>query len=399
MRVTRSLAEAELAKLSGIPVVELPAYKSKNLDTTCYRGSAPLAHLALISQPDIFDQVTNPKGLQRDLSPKHASEAYEYVRRDRNQEYPRAFPEVVLNVRQKSVLREVSEEEAAPLVKLQFTVSDMKTGKVYVSRVDGNHRLYFAVGDERRDPLLAEVPFQIHVGLTQEQERSLFVDINSNQKGLSSSHLAVMQNRLTPDEIELRDHFDRWIASKLSKDPDSPWHGMIHEGGSKKGTRQQGLTRLVNFASIQGGVSKLVSKSQSIHDVGDPHLQYVLIRNYWQAVKTVFSVEWSSPKDYLLLKNIGVWSLSILGATIIDRCLPKSKVHVDDFAYYLKQAQARFDWLKDAIGDRAIAGMSGNKAAMIIAAAMAEELTDESGSNLIKETQEKLRAQLPLPQG
>src|ERR1039457_3020704 len=173
-----------MAKMTGIPALELTAFKSKNLDTTCFRGSAPLAHLALISQPDIFDQVTNPKGLQRDLSPKHASEAYEYVRRDRNQEYPRAFPEVVLNVRQKSVLREVSEEEAAPLVKLQFTVSDMKTGKVYVSRVDGNHRLYFAVGDERRDPLLAEVPFQIHVGLTQEQERSLFVDINRNQKGL-----------------------------------------------------------------------------------------------------------------------------------------------------------------------------------------------------------------------
>lgn len=381
-----------MARLTGLHVIELTSHKSKNLDTVCFRGSAPLAQLALISQTDIFDQVTNPKGLQRDLSPKHASEAYEYVHRSRDPEYPRAFPEVVLNVRDKKILEQVDEGDGA--TKLRFSTSEMKDGKVYVSRVDGNHRLFYAAGDERRDPLLTEVPFQLHIGLSQEQERSLFVDINSNQKGLSSSHLAVMQNRLTADEIEIRDHLDRWIASKLSKDPASPWHGMIHEGGSKKGTRQQGLTRLVNFASIQGGVSKLLSKSQYIHDLGDAELQYIVLRNYWQAVKATFSVEWSRPKDFLLLKNVGVWSLSILGAAIIDRCMPLGKVANDDFAHYLKQARTRFDWSKDATGERAVAGMSGNKAALIIAAAMAEELTAEGGNNMIRELQLNLRSQL-----
>ncbi len=387
-----------MAKLTGINEVQLIAYKSKNLDTMCFRGSAPLAHLAMISQPDIFDQVTNPKGLQRDLSPKHASEAFEYVHRPRNQEYPRAFPEVVLNVRDKRVLK-TDDLNGNSIVKLKFAISEMKDGKVSVSRVDGNHRLYYAVGDDRRDPLLAEVPFQIHVGLTQDQERSLFVDINSNQKGLSSSHLAVMQNRLSPEEIEIRDHLDRWIASKLSRDPESPWHGMIHEGGSKKGTRQQGLTRLVNFASIQGGVSKLLSKSQYIFDLGDAQLQYVILRNYWQAVKVVFSEEWANPKDYLLLKNIGVWSLSILGASIIDRCMPLGRVDIKDFARYLKQARSTFDWSKEATGERAVVGMSGNKAALIIAAAMAKELTDETGGNIIEEIQGKLRAQLSQNNG
>jgi DGQHR domain-containing protein len=382
-----------MAKLSGIPAVELTANKGKNLDTVCFRGSSPLAHLALISQPDIFDQVTNPKGLQRDLSPKHASEAYEYVHRQRNAEYPRAFPEVVLNVRDKRILK-IEESDGSPTVKLLFDISNMKDSRVYVSRVDGNHRLYYAVGDDRRDPLLAEVPFQIHVGLTQDQERSLFVDINSNQKGLSSSHLAVMQNRLTPEEIEIRDHLDRWIAGKLSKDPDSPWHGMIHEGGSKKGTRQQGLTRLVNFASIQGGVSKLLSKSQYIHDLGDAQLQYIIVRNYWHAVKSVFAEEWANPKDFLLLKNIGVWSLSILAASVIDRCMPLGHADVRDFARYLKQVRSRFDWSKEATGERAVAGMSGNKAALIIAAEMAQELTDETGGNMIKEIQDQLRAQI-----
>jgi hypothetical protein len=86
--------------------------------------------------------------------------------------------------------------------------------------------------------------------------------------------------------------------------------------------------------------------------------------------------------------------LSILAATIIDRCMPVSKVTVEDFSYYLRQARSRFDWQKDASGERAITGMSGNQAALIIAAAMAEELTEESGSNTLKEAQDKLRSQL-----
>lgn len=387
-----------MTRLSGIPALELTAYRSKNLDTLCYRGAAPLAHLAMISQPDIFDQVTNPKGLQRDLSPKHASEAYEYVHRPQVSDFPRAFPEVVLNVRDRKLLKIEEDDDGNYLVKLQFQISGMKDGKVYVSRVDGNHRLFYAAGDDRRDPLLVEAPFQIHIGLTQDQERSLFVDINSNQKGLSSSHLAVMQSRLSPEQIEIRDHLDRWLASRLSKDPESPWHGMIHEGGSKKGTRQQGLTRLVNFASIQGGMAKLLSKSQYIHDLGDAKLQYVVVRNYWQAVKSVFSNEWANPKEFLLLKNIGVWSLSILAAAIIDRCMPLGRVDTRDFARYLTQTRSRFDWSKEATGERAVAGMSGNKAALIIAAEMAQELTDEAGSNMIKELQEQLRAQLQAGQ-
>src|SRR3954447_7384746 len=99
-----------MAKLTGISEIEVFAEQSANLDTICYRGSAALAHLAAISQADVFDQVTNPDGLQRDLSPKHAAEAYEYARRAPDKEFPRAFPEIVLNVRDKRVV----ELEALP---------------------------------------------------------------------------------------------------------------------------------------------------------------------------------------------------------------------------------------------------------------------------------------------
>jgi hypothetical protein len=106
----------------------------------------------------------------------------------------------------------------------------------------------------------------------------------------------------------------------------------------------------------------------------------------------VFAQEWGEPKKYLLLKNIGVLTFSILGGTIIDRCLAGGKFEVTDLAQYLNQVRNRFDWSTDASGDRAATGMSGNRAALILAGEMAAELSDQTGTSMMKELQDKLLA-------
>ena len=114
-----------------------------------------MAHLALLSQPDIFDQVANPEGLQRDLSPSHAADAYKYVARKADADFPRAFPEnFVLNVREKRVVdkEDVGAADGAKVFRFNFDLDKMKGEKVSVSRVDGNHRLWYAAGDVNRDP-------------------------------------------------------------------------------------------------------------------------------------------------------------------------------------------------------------------------------------------------------
>jgi len=397
IRVTAG-KDMHMSSLSEIKTLEIMAHQARNLDTTCYRGFAPLSHLALISQADVFDQDTNPEGLQRELSIKHAQDAYEYALTERDPKRPRAFPEVVINARQRNVVKITPvpcDVGGLKLVKLRFYRDRMKSPKtVYVSRVDGNHRLHFAAGDERREPLNAMVPFQLHVGLSREEERSLFLDINSNQKGMNISHLSVMQSKLSPEEREIRDHPDRWMAQRLTDDPDSPWHGLVHLGGSKKGARAQGLSRPVNFASLQSGVARTLAKSQYIHDLTNPRAQYVLIRHYWTAVKRVFAEEWANPKDYLLLKNIGVLSLSILGGTIIDRCMPRGKVEIDDLGDYLRQTRNAIDWSKVATGDRSVAGMSGNRAALIIAGVMASEISDDASDSGMVRLQELLASEI-----
>jgi DGQHR domain-containing protein len=380
--------------------VTVEAMQSENIDTLCYRGSAPLSDLASISQADVFDQVTNPNGLQRDLSPKHASDAYNYLAREADEEFPRAFPEVILNVRSEDVVsvEPINTGRQRKLEGFKFTFDldaiqdEVNEGRIAVSRVDGNHRLYYATGNGKREAITKTVPFQLHVGLSPEQEANLFVDVNANQKGLNSSHLHILRSRLTPDELELRLHPETVFARRLSEDGDSPWHNLVYLGGSKKGSRAVGQDRPVSFVTLESGVRRTLSKSQYIHDLTLPDAQYILIRNYWQAVQDVFTEEWQAPKDFLLLKNLGVLAFSILGGNIIDRCMARGEVEAESMKAYVEQTVGVFDWSKDATGGNSVAGMSGNRAALLVAGELATSLVDPGESRAVQSLQERLLA-------
>ncbi len=353
------------------------AEESQNLDTTCYRGTAALADLCRLSQPDIFDQVTHPDGLQRDLNKRHALDAYEYVAREAAPTRPRAFPEVMLNVRDLKVVEvlELADVEGLKVVSIAFDLDKIDRAKtVKVSRVDGNHRLWFGNGDGiDRPPLDALVPFSITLGLDRDQEGSLFLDFNSEQKGLNTSHLHVLRSRLTPDEVELAQHPERVYALHLASDAASPWYDLVHMGGSKAGSQEQGVKRPVNFVALEQGIKRTLSKSQYITDLTTYDAQYGLLRNYWQAVKAVFPEAWERPGDYLVLKNLGVSVFSLVGAAVIDRCMAAmgDYIEIETMAAYLERAKKAVDWHKDSVD---VAGMSGNRAALALAGRMAEAM-------------------------
>lgn len=350
--------------------IVLTAEVSKNLDTTCYRGSAPAWQLARISQADVFDQVSNPEGLQRDLNRRHAAEAYDYVARDAIEDRPRAFPEVFLNVRDRKVLTLKASDGQAELA---FDVDKIDNARtVKVSRLDGNHRLWYAAGDgKERGPLEAMVPFSITVGLTPEQEASLFLDINSEQKGLNTSHLNVLRSSLTPEDIELTEHPQRAFAMRLATDPASPWHELVHLGGSKAGSKEAHAYRPVTFIALEHGIRRTLRKSQYMADLTTPDAKYGMLRNYWQAVRSVFPEAWEQPREYLLLKNLGVSVFSELGATIIDRCMASGNVELGFMVPMLEATKERFDWHRNSPG---LAGMSGNRAVLLIAGEMAQTM-------------------------
>jgi hypothetical protein len=72
-------------------MLKIPVISGEVLGVRVYRGFAPLAYLSRISKPDVYDASSNPTGTQRDLSPKHAREAYEYVRNSKFGYWPEVF--------------------------------------------------------------------------------------------------------------------------------------------------------------------------------------------------------------------------------------------------------------------------------------------------------------------
>lgn len=357
--------------------VTLTAVETPNLDVVCYRGSARLRDLTIISQADVFDQVDNPEGLQRDLSRKHAAEVYDYAAAEPTDGAPRAFPEVVLNVRDKAVVKlgAAQDSEPATLAQLTFDVEKIARAKtVKVSRVDGNHRLYYGMGDGNgRVPLDVMVPFQIHVGLTREQEASLFLDINATQKGLNTSHLLVLRSRLTPEEIELDRHPERVFALRLAEDAISPWCGLVYMGGSKQGIKAGGETRPLSYTSLVSGVRRILAKSQYLPDLSDPTAKYGMIRNYWKAVQATWPDAWEDPRSSYITANIGVQALSSLGATVIDRAMAAGQTEIDQLEALLAPTKDVYDWSRDA-ETGGVSGMSGNRAALLIAGELGKKV-------------------------
>jgi hypothetical protein len=163
-------------------------------------------------------------------------------------------------------------------------------------------------------------------------------------------------------------------------------------GGSKAGSRQAGQDRPVAFVTLEAGVKRTLNKSVYIHDLPNPNAQYVLIRNFWNAVKAVFEEEWTNHKDYLLLRNLGVLAFSIFGGTVIDRSMARGEVTVEAMQAYIEQAKDVFDWAKSATGERSLAGMSGNRAALIVSGELAKDLVDPGESAVMKSIQERLLA-------
>jgi DGQHR domain-containing protein len=359
--------------------IELLALEVENIDTTCYLGTAPLEQLTRISEADVYDQDLNPQGLQRELTLKHAKEAYEYVAKPADPKLPRAYTEVVLNVRDKAIVKVERkalgiEQHGKQIQVARITVDLDKIEKaktVKVSRLDGNHRLLFGAGDRKeREPLSAHVPFQIHIGLTPDQEASLFSDINANQKGLNTSHLAIIETRVTPEDVELERHPERVFARRLAEDVSSPWHGLVHMGGSKAGAKEANVYRPANFIAVEHGVKRILKKSQYLAEL-EHDAQYGLIRSYWQAVKAVFPEAFDEPRKWLVLKNLGVATFSQLAGTVIDRCYIAGNVDVDHMVPFLLAAKGQVNWHADSPD---VAGMSGNRAVLLLVKAMSKEL-------------------------
>ena len=347
----------------------IPVIRGEVLGVTVLRGYAPLSVLSKVSKPDIYDQKTNPTGTQRDLSPKHARDAYNYVKtKDLG-----FWPEVFLCARDRSVVRYVSSQDDQDF---GYIIIDLKTAcdpkKIAISRVDGNHRLYYADGEQPGFPLIDKsVSFCLVTSLQLEEEIVLFRDINANQKAMNTSHLDNIQVRLTPEELLKRQQPDLYIAEKLGNDLDSPLHGRVYKSSKKV------AGSIIPLRTLHTGINYMLSRPTRLTALRDADAQYKVIRNYFQAVKKWQPHAWENPSEHVLLRGSGLWAVCFVGAEVIDRVLAQNKFKAEDMLRILKSGR---DWDWSNKGD--FQGLGGRGGALQISNKVTAEFQDESGMSV-----------------
>lgn len=347
--------------------MKIDVIRGEVLGIDVVRGFAPLSLLARISKPDIFDEKANPTGTQRDLSPKHARDAYEYARRTERGYWPEVFlclrdPRAVAFKERKKGVGVIDFDPA------QIEASD----DIIISRADGNHRLALADGKSKSvPPIDRPVSFCLAMSLSMAEEIAIFRDINDNQKSMDTSHLDKIEIRLSgEDAIKSRDP-SLFIANRLANDEDSVLSGFVYQGGKRPpGT-------IIPLRGLHTGIQYMLSRQTKLTALGGPDAQLVLIKNYFKALKKWVPEAWNSPKDFLMLRGAAFWGTCFLGAEVIDRTLSKKAYSVDDMVSVLESGK-KWDWGRN--GD--FAGLSGRGGAVKIADQIIRELVDDEGVSM-----------------
>lgn len=139
--------------------------------------------------------------------------------------------------------------------------------------LDGQHRLYgYGLTTKKH-----RVPVSIYVGLSKKEEVSLFIDINTTQRGVPAALLLDIKHlaeRETIAETELRNLFDY-----LASEPDSPLHGLLSPSQSARGKiARPTFNRAVDPALKSQVMDQLPSTKR-----------FLLFKNYIKAVEGCLS--------------------------------------------------------------------------------------------------------------
>ncbi len=349
--------------------LSIPVLKAHLLGIDVVRGYARLCDLALMSRADIYDAKMNPTGTQRDLSPKHARDAYEYVK----SEEIAFWPEVFLALRDPRVATVSVVDVQTGFATLDVSMKVIReVDQICISRVDGNHRLHFADGlSEGYPPIEKVVSFCLALDMTPEKEIKLFRDINDNQRRMNTSHLDNIKTRLTAEsELIARDPM-LFIANRLKNAPESPLSGLVYDGG------RTDITKFIPLRTLKTGLEYMFSRPTRLTALDDRQAQAIVVMNYFSALKRWQPEAWKHPKDYLLLRGAGLWGACFLGAEIIDRALAKGNYKPDDMVRILKSGPA-WDWSQAG----PFKGLSGRAGALRIRDMIVADLIDDKGVSL-----------------
>ena len=365
-------------------------------------GFTKLDSLAVISDADDADQVDNAEGTQRDLQESRAKDALDYAV---SHNITKFFPAIILNVRDSSVITltkdgvevdpdEISENES---YEIKVDISKLDIPKNHknpeISRVDGNHRLagadfitYYEIKDDDERPVvklnedqqhkLSEMPnvqFIITIGLSKNEERQIFHDINHYQKGMNTNHIRTQQLLLKDDEEINKDInlFATKAADHLGKDDDSPFKDKMDFGGSKEGIKREGLEIITTITMMERSIKATFDESAELtayfNNLSDKSKIITDLKTVWTCFVKAFPRQFSE-KGTLALKTVGMVALGRLAGNLISRernrpgDIPRKTSEEALMIYLDAILQANPDFWEDGIEKyKGIAGASAGK--------------------------------------
>ena len=377
----------------------------KNLNVLTVRGFTDLNKLSLISSAKVYDQFSENKGVQRELSKKHSEQAVRYAMQsisDDPEENPKAFPELILNVRDLSIIEfyDLNNPEntfdvadlsfdklngsAAVGVRIKAGDIDVNAEEPQISRVDGNHRLSatdLLRNSENPPENYPSVPFSFFLGLSALQEARIFLDINYKQQKMPPAMAAALEIMLTGDDKWKDSEKRALMIADVLRQEEHPFYGLVSDGGSTRGFREKfGKEPMMKINSLQSAVKIILDKSNTLKPTfaDKPVVQLALIKSYYEAVKNVFPEAWEDKKSYILQQSIGLNGFAAFGAYLCDIAVANGGHTAEFFRPYLLAVRANLDLAKN---NSLWNGVAGGRGATVVTGKLIEAASPENVAN------------------
>lgn len=298
--------------LSLPAVIRLPGLLGRCGQREVFVAFAAASDLCRASYPDVLDEATG-SGYQRRFSRQHSLEFKRYIQAEGATSIPLTF-----NLRKETGARWRIEKAAGS--QCAALLLDLSKGPV-LTQVDGQHRLGFM----QDSPI--PFPFMTFLGMSEQEEMEVFRTINGKAKGLSSSLLDYTAAKSLGDDLAKIDpHL--FVALGLNRDPKSPWFGRLDLGGSKT----VGTKRIASLRTMNQAVRRMTRSAAWPNDFDAEHGLNVAI-DFWQAVSLVLPDQWSSPRNHMIVKGIGVYALMELAGELVR----EARVREADLDYFVSK--------------------------------------------------------------
>lgn len=288
-------------------------------------GFAAAKTLHSLSFADVLDEATG-RGYQRRFSSQHSQDFRRYIQKPNSSTIPLTFN---LRPDRADAWRVTSARARAAYLEV------LDPSQKILAQVDCQHRLGYLMD------LDVELPFMCFIGLTDREEMEVFNIINSKAKGLSTSLLDFHEAQLTEDLAS--DRPEIFIALLLRNDSRSPWHHQLDLGGN--GT--SGMTRRASLRTMQKAVKRFLKRAGTDKTMRGDEIAPVVL-DFWRAVASTLSEEWSNRRKHVLTKGVGVYALMDVAADIyLEAQRGGQTCDVKYFSAALADFAVDFDWTND----------------------------------------------------